>query len=128
MLGRRGHQGGSYPYVRAWGGVLGSPAAYVEEQVTRAAAAQAPPAATHEIIEAGPTGQWALAGEVPDDAFRRQLHALAQAYAGHRLPAPRSAVKRCEHYARKPAGDALCDRPLDAQGRCDRQARHITWS
>lgn len=58
-----------YPYIRAWGKLLGSFHYYVREQVEQARADRAPTNATHRKVD----GTWATTDDITRAETRRQL-------------------------------------------------------
>lgn len=105
-----------YPYIRAWGHLMGSHDPEIDALVDRATASMAPP---ETIYRSRNTGDWVTAGEVALPEMRQQLHRYAQQVAGPDLPAPEVCRPRCG--ALVPQGEralVTCDQRLEPDGSC----------
>lgn len=111
-----------YPYIRAWGHMMGNHDPEIDHLVDRAARSMAPAEA---IYHSRNTGDWVTAGEVALARTREQLHHYAQQVAGRELPPPEAGRPRCE--ALVPRGEralVTCDRPLEPDGSCRYEGQH----
>lgn len=72
-----------YPYIRAWGHLMGSFAYYVERQVTKARDENAPKTAIYRGYHA-----WHTVGEIQSPATRRSVEYRAHRLAPDSVPHP----------------------------------------
>ena len=64
-----GPPSGAYPYIRAWGQLMGSDPSYILQQIALARAERAPANAVYRTIE----GPWATTGDITRPDTRRDL-------------------------------------------------------
>lgn len=112
-----------YPYIRAWGRLMGSYGPHVEQQVARARAAGLPRTVLHEKYSQGPTGIWVTIEQITDADTRNQLWRWAQNYAT--APVPRPGRPRCEGTIQHGLVSGVCDALLDNEGRCPKHREHV---
>lgn len=124
MTTQQAQEGSPYPYVQAWGKLLGHHTGYVEQQITRARQLELPPTVLYErhADGVGRTGVWATIDTIPDGDTRGQLHRWAEQYAGRALPVP--SAPRCQATVRHLLVSGECGALLDIDGECPRRGRH----
>jgi hypothetical protein len=74
--------GRDYPFVRAWGVVMGSGSAYIERQVEKARRDKAPPDAIYERTERGEKLGWATYRQVTSPDTRVQMDRILKIQFG----------------------------------------------
>lgn len=116
-----------YPYVQAYGLLMGSTTWYIEAQVQAAQRTGQP----HDVLyetrgdDLAATGVWVRAGELQSEVLRQMLQQAATALCGRQVPIPSASVVRCGQTAWRAGQHLVCDRPLSA-GRCPGEDTHAT--
>ncbi len=115
-----------YPYVQAYGLLMGSTTWYIEAQVRAAQHTGQPQDVLYETRgdDLSATGVWVRAGELQSPVLRQMVQEAVTALCGRPVSIPVASVVRCGQMAWRAGLHLVCDRPLSA-GRCPGEDTHV---